>query len=114
MIRLDDLSAQDSGVFSCQARTGRAASGILDTELTVMNATQILTQPQRLEVITNTRSVSSLSSVQMIIIRDTKRYLKVMSGARLVLDCEHLVDENIAATAGARWSKDSEDLAFRF
>ena len=50
----------------------------------------------------------------MIIIRDTKHYFKVMSGARLVLDCEHLVDENIAATAGARWSKDSEDLAFRF
>ena len=49
----------------------------------------------------------------MIIIRDTKHYLKVMSGARLVLDCQHLVDENIAATAGARWSKDGEDLAFR-
>ena len=39
--------------------------------------------------------------------------MQVMSGARLVLDCEHLVDENIAPTAGARWSKDGEDLAFR-
>ena len=39
--------------------------------------------------------------------------MEVMSGARLVLDCDQEVDENIAATAGARWSKDSEHLAFR-
>ena len=40
-------------------------------------------------------------------------HMQVVSGARLVLDCDHLVDENIAATAGARWTKDSEELAFR-
>ena len=38
---------------------------------------------------------------------------EVMSGARVLLGCEHEVDENIAATAGEQWSRDGEYLAFR-
>ena len=50
VLRLTELSALDAGLFSCQARTGRSASSSLEHELTVMNATRILTQPQSFEV----------------------------------------------------------------
>ena len=52
VLRLDELSAPDAGVFSCQARTGRSVSSSLEHELTVMNATRILTPPQSFEVTT--------------------------------------------------------------
>ena len=52
VLHLGELSGLDAGLFSCQASTGRSASTSLEHELTVMNATRLLTPPQSFEVTT--------------------------------------------------------------
>ena len=50
VIPLMDIHHEDAGVFSCQAHTGRSSSSIIKHQLTVMNNTRFLTEPQSLEV----------------------------------------------------------------
>ena len=83
-ITLVNISHEDAGVYTCTAETGRAASGGLQHELTVLNATRMVT---------------------------SSSYREVMSGARVVLGCEHQTDQ--ASTARQSWSKDGQHIAFR-